>query len=392
MKRITLLLIALWMCASVQARTERRLYAVVCDVARADCPVVIDDLPLWAVSAEVVLDGQAVPCQLDRALGELVFLADLAAGTPKECRITLSSKPAAREWPARVHAQMWLKNPDKSLRAVDTAASTQNDMYHQLHHHGPAFESELAAYRIYFDDKQTVDTYGKKRPQLELAATNWYPTDEQLAAGFGHDNLRVSGSTGVGALKGWDGEKRKMTHISDYRRREARILARGPVRTVVEMAVEGWHYGGREIDMTSRYILYAGHGEMEVENRIEGDCSGLLFATGLMRIKENRVRRAADAVAEWGCDYPETDTVKWERESIGMAVAVPQEQVVSQYDDKSSYLVQLAPDARGHIDYTAGFVWRKSSWLDGRTDEACLDELLATLRTARHKARATRIR
>ena len=179
---------------------------------------------------------------------------------------------------------MWLKNPDKTLRAVDRASSEKNDMYHKLHHHGPAFESEYAAYRIYFDNKQTIDTYGKKRPQLELAETMWYPSDEQLSRGYGHDNLRVFGSVGVGSLKGWDAEKRKMVHIADFKRREARILANGPIRTVVEMQVEGWRYGGREISMTSRYILYAGHGDVQVENRIEGDFKGLVFTTGVMTV------------------------------------------------------------------------------------------------------------
>ena len=376
---------------AAEASTERRIYGVSCDIARPNCPVVVSDIPDWAVSAEVVVDGAVVPCQLDRSLGELVFLVDLGGGE-KRCRVTFSTEPAKREWPKRVHAQMWLKNPDKSLRLVDTAASTQNDMYHQLHHHGPAFESELAAYRIYFDDKQTVDTYGKKHRRLELERTNWYPTDEQMAEGFGYDNLRVSGSTGVGALKGWDAKKQKQIHISGYDRREARIIANGPLRTVVEMTVEGWNYCDRRIDMTSRYILYAGHGEIEVENRIDGDSRGLVFATGLMRISDNRVRRSADLVSEWGCDFPETDTLKWDRESVGLAVALPRGQIVSQTDDKSSYLVQLVPDDRGHIDYTAGLIWRRSEWYDSMTDDECLDDLEKMLREAMHKAVVRRIK
>ena len=35
----------------------------------------------------------------------------------------------------------------------------------------------------------------------------FYPTDEQLARGFVDDVLRVSGSCGVGSLKGWNGKK-----------------------------------------------------------------------------------------------------------------------------------------------------------------------------------------
>lgn len=143
--------------------------------------------------------------------------------------------------------------------------------------------------------------------------------------------------------------RRKMVHITDFKRREARILADGPIRTMVEMRVEGWRYGGREITMTSRYILYAGHGDVQVENRIEGDFRGLVFTTGVMKMAESEVCKNDNVIAAFGRDFPENDTVKWERESVGLAVAVPQRQIVSQTDDKTSYLFQLTPDARGRI-------------------------------------------
>lgn len=287
---------------------------------------------------------------------------------------------------------MWLKNPDKTLRAVGCASSEKNDMYHKLHHHGPAFESEYAAYRIYFDNKQTIDTYGKKRPQLELAETMWYPSDEQLSRGYGHDNLRVFGSVGVGTLKGWDAEERKMVHITDFKRREARILADGPIRTMVEMRVEGWRYGGREITMTSRYILYAGHGDVQVENRIEGDFRGLVFTTGVMKMAESEVCKNDNVIAAFGRDFPENDTVKWERESVGLAVAVPQRQIVSQTDDKTSYLFQLTPDARGRIDYAFEMIWRKSECLKDRSDTECVLGLMESVGAARTPVVVSRIR
>lgn len=391
MKRISLLLLLLGLATgNLAARTLKTRYRVTTDCERRDCPVVIRDVPEWAQSAAVHSDGETIPAQLDRALGELAFVADIAGS--RDFRIVYSSKSSARPFPARVHAQMWLKRPDKTLQAVDTVASTRDDMYHKLHHHGPAFESEYAAYRIYFDKKQTIDTYGKKHPRLELAETMWYPSDEQMAAGSGYDNLRVFGSVGVGTLKGWDAAKGKMIHITDFARREARILARGPVRTVVEMRVEGWRYGGREISMTSRYILYAGHGEVQVENRIEGGCPGLLFTTGVMKMARHRVVRGEDRVAAWGCDFPENDTLKWERESVGLAVALPAEQIVSRQDDRTSYLFQLAPDARGHIDYTFGMCWRHSEWFDGLSDEECLGRLTEAVVDARRPVRVERMR
>ena len=165
MKRILLLLLALGAVCSLNAKTRKCLYRVTVTGKRAECPVVIRDVPEWAQSAVVSLGGvHRIPSQLDRELGELVFVSGISGS--QNFQVLYSSDPDKRVFKKRVHAQMWLKNPDKTLRAVGCASSEKNDMYHKLHHHGPAFESEYAAYRIYFDNKQTIDTYGKKRPQL----------------------------------------------------------------------------------------------------------------------------------------------------------------------------------------------------------------------------------
>ncbi len=393
MKRIFLfVLIACSVCGIGQAaaKNSKRLYRVEVDGLRKDCPVVVRDVPAWAESAVVSQEGREVPSQLDKALGELAFVADVEGCG--EFRVVFSSEPAKRSYPARVHAQMWLKKADKSLQAADTLFSYKDDMYRRLHHHGPAFESEYAAYRVYFDKKQTIDTYGKKVPRLELAQSMWYSTPEQLADDFGHDNLRVFGSVGVGTLKGWDGTKGCMTHITDFKRREARILAKGPVRTVVEMRVEGWNYCGREIAMTSRYLLYAGHGEVQVENRFEGDVQGLLFTTGAMKMAEHRVKRTASTIGVFGRDFPENDTVKWERESVALTIAVPEERIVTRIDDQTSYLFQLTPDSRNRIDYTFEMLWRKSKWLDGKSDDECLDLSIANVVRESQPVRVTRVK
>lgn len=379
MKRILLLLLALGAVCGLSAKTLKCTYRVTVTGTRIECPVVVRDVPTWARSAVVTLDGShQIPSQLDGELGELAFVATISGH--RDFQVTYSSNPDKRVFKSRVHAQMWQKNPDKTLRAVDSLSSTKDDMYHKLHHHGPAFESEYAAYRIYFDKKQTIDTYGKKHPRLELAETMWYPSDEQLARGYGHDNLRVFGSVGVGALKGWDAAKRKMIHITDIKRREARIVVNGPIRTIVEMRVEGWRYGGREIAMTSRYILYAGHSDVQVENRIEGDFRGLVFTTGVMKMAENKVYKADNVIAAFGRDFPENDTLKWERERVGLAVAVPTKRIVSQIDDGTSYLYQLTPDSRGRIDYVFEMVWRKSDWLEGISDTECVTGLMESVR------------
>ena len=122
--------------------------------------------------------GKEIASQLDDLdqdgiADEIVFLSDFKGKEKKEFTITFSEKPfPTNRYAARVHAQMFKKEKDKSITPITEASSPTGTLYKNLHHHGPAFESELMAYRIYFDKKQTVDVYGKYHKQLELARSN----------------------------------------------------------------------------------------------------------------------------------------------------------------------------------------------------------------------------
>ena len=367
------------LCSCTQ--TENRTYRVTVEGERTDCPVVIADVPEWAQSVVVMSEGVEIPSQLDKCLSEAAFVADVAG--EKEFSVTFSEAVAEQTSPARVNAQMWWKTGDEQnpYEEKDTLFSFKDDMYRKLHHHGPAIESEWAAYRVYFDKKQTIDTYGKKQKQLELRESMWYSTNEQLEAGFGHDNLRVFGSIGVGVLKGWDPEN-GMPHITDFKRREARVLAKGPVRAIMEMEVEGWNYCGREISMTSRYTIYAGHSDVVVDNFFEGDVEGLTFVTGVMKMLDTKVVKEDRAVAQIGTDHPENDYNKWPKETVALAVALPEDvKILSAEDDKLSYLYQVTP-TNNRISYVMDMWWRKSSWLSELSDEELMTGALASVKKA----------
>lgn len=391
MKRLTFFAAALFALALTSCgKREVAHYRVMVDALRENCPVVIDEVPEWANGVRVWHNGEEIPSQLDKALGEAAFVADVAVTA--DFKVVFTEKPNTTQYESRVNAQMWWKNEDGTLKECDTLFSYKDDMYRKLHHHGPAIESEKAAYRVYFDKKQTIDTYGKKKEQLELRRSMWYTTDEQLAAGFGHDNLRVFGSIGVGVLKGWDPEK-GMIHITDFKRREARVMAKGPVRAIMEMEVEGWNYCGRELNMISRYIIYAGHSNVQVENRITGDFEGLTFVTGVMKMADTFVRRNERTVAQIGVDHPENDYNKWPKECVALAVSLPEEvKILSAEDDKLSYLYQVTPDENGHIDYVFDMAWRKSSWFDEYTDIDMINALFESTQKAAGPIRIQRIK
>jgi len=296
----------------------------------------------------VYVDGKQISSQLDDlnkdgVPDELVFLLDLKANQTRPVIIKTIPASQRKNFPAEVYADMISKTTDGKQKFVKEMSSLKNDMYKKMHHHGVAFESALIAYRIYFDNKSTIDVYAKKKQQLELSKTEWYPTDEQAAAGYGDDVLRVFNSVGVGSVKGWDGTK--ATHIDQFDKRTQRIVAVGNLRSVVESDVEGWQYEGKKINMTVRYILYARHRDAIAEVRASEDIANL--ATGVQTIAGGPTMTSQKGlVGSWGTDYPVTDTIKYEKQTCGLGVYVPKAIVKQQVTEGLNNLI-LMPYHKG---------------------------------------------
>lgn len=321
-------------------------------VAVGNAPVIVSaatfpDFTFSDANYCIKVNGKKTAYQADDLNGdgkpdELVFLVDLAAGA--RAKVSLSRtrrKPVAAE--PQVVASLIRKSDTGEWQHVKEATSTRNDMYNRMHHHGVAFESDKMAYRIYFDNKSTIDVYGKKEYRLELRDTWWYPTGEQLAEGYGDDILLVSGWVGVGSLKGWNG---RMQHIDKFGRRTQRILAGGPLRTVVESEVEDWEYEGTKSKVTVRYILYAGHRDVIAE--VRSDHSLKAVATGVQQIGGGELISSPTLVGSWGSWYPQPDTVKYAKETVGLGLYMPAKMGGQQHTDGVNNLI-LAPVKSGEV-------------------------------------------
>lgn len=339
--------------------------------ARMDEPVVLSlkDYPVpFDVRSAVVKDGEKViASQLDDLdqdgkYDELVFVADLEASSSRMHEIELSSESTKNTYPSRVYAEMLLRGNEGKHQPVTSLTTPGNsDVYNLLHHHGPAFESELVAYRIYFDKKQTVDIYGKFNKGLEIEESQFYPTDEQLARGFGDDVLRVSGSAGLGTLKGWDGTK--AVHIDAVGTRTESILATGPVRSVVDVTVKDWDYQGSLLTMKIRYLLYAGHRDCEVQVCFDKPLGKETFAVGIQNIKESvAFSDKKGLIACWGTDWPVNDTIKYAKETVGLALTLPEDIVVKQINDKQNYLYTIQATGKSGFSYHVSFTSMKETF------------------------------
>jgi len=335
----------------------------------ANVPIVLylDDYPEFTADDRsrliIRLNGKEVSSQLDdlNADGvpdQLAFLVDtIAAG--QRLHYQLLCRKHHRAFAKEVHAEMYRKSKEPQEGYVYHEAEGKQfyiapvteatffpgeDSYHSMHHHGVAFESSLMAYRIYFDKKQTIDVYAKKTPQLELDACKWYPTDEQLADGFGDDILRVSGYIGVGTYKPYNGEK--MIHFDNVLSRTERIVSQGNIRTICQIEDHGWVLPtGDTVDVVTRYTLYARHRDVMVEVFCSAPVEWM--CTGVQKVgAPNYFSDASNGAiaASWGTAFPVNDSIKYGRETVGLAVYVPQEYHRSSVEDKNNNLILLQPN------------------------------------------------
>ena len=333
------------------------------NIARADVPIIINLAPYGEVhSALVTLNGQEIPSQLDDldkddTFDELCFLANLDKKEKQQYTVTLMDEGNPRLYPARVFAEMVLSNTkDKKLKKNQqnnyiesiTARGDAAYTYNIQHHHGVDFESELNGIRIYFDARQTLDLYGKFKKQLELKDTQFYTDDDQKKKGYGDDVLWVGQTFGLGAFRGWDGQQ--PTLVEPVATRTQRIISYGPLRTIVEVIDKGWKADAQKtpINMTLRYTQYAGHRDTDVDVLFNKDVSDYRFSTGIINVKESEEFSNKKGLrACWGTDYPSTDTVKWNRETVGLAVLVPQQNIVSEEPaNKDNYAYVLKVNGR----------------------------------------------
>lgn len=372
---ICLALLAGGLSASAQGQ-EKEIEVIVenpWNAEKIDEPVVIDLSSLGAgftVKSATVFDGtNEIPSQLDDMNGdtradELAFVINLPASGKKTLNVILSSLKSDKTYPARVYAEMLFRTSKKNKYAKGYAiyADGASDTYNVQHHHGAAFESELVAYRIYFNEKQTTDLYGKFHKGLELEESQFYPTGEQLKRGFGDDAIKVNSSCGAGTLRGWDGTQ--STLIKPVAVRGQRILASGPVRTIVDAEVKGWQYQNKELNMINRYTLYAGHRDAQVDVLFDAPLDKEVFCTGVQNITghADMFSDHNGLVASWGTDWPVNDTVKYKKETVGLATYIPKKYVVKETSDKENFLYTISAPGKSSFRYYTSFTSCKETF------------------------------
>lgn len=349
------------------------------DSAVDGVPVVVPLTGLDSIRGAVVTDidnpDAVIPWQLDDLDGdgvydELAFAVGLAPNQVRNISVRLTQEESARQFEPTSRA--YIKLRDDKMRHPEVTAvtypgnSVNAHIYDTLYGHGACVESLTGAWRVYIDNRQSIDLYGKPAPKLELDSTGFYTTRAQfLEQGYGRDILWAGRSVAAGSFRGLtDGEPQT---IDTVRTRSQRVLASGPVRAIVEVEDKGWTINGKEVDMVQRYTQYGVNPWFTVDVSLDGPGADQTFCTGVLKIGEpagsdknapNEERAGfideRGFAASWGENIPDKADLDL-TETLGIAIRVNPANVAATREDDINYIVELKPDADGRISYDVNF-------------------------------------
>ena len=289
------------------------------------------------------LPSQADDLDGDRKSDEIAFQIELK---PKQTRVvTIAFGDAAAiqrlrsNYPKRTHAAFNLK------------------------YEGMGWESEATAWRLYFDQRNAIDLFGKRRPGLYLEMFGAPDYDYHEESPYGRDIYKIGDALGIGAVGALvDG---KAVRVSDVKERSWRVVSSGPVRSIVLLNYKGWKVGGREVNLTSRITQWAGKRGFEHRIFAEG-ADGLTLVTGLVRkpgLEEQTSTPTTDIPtlwrATWGHQVLKTGATATESlpdQNLGLAIIAPGSGSKALPNDSLNWLVQ--PELKGG----AGTWYVLASW------------------------------
>ncbi|HET9400558.1 MAG TPA: DUF4861 family protein [Candidatus Acidoferrales bacterium] len=217
---------------------------------------------------------------------------------------------------------------------------------------GVGWESERNAFRVYFDKRNGIDIYGKRRPsmQLEMFASPEYDYHDESPEG--RDVYRVGNAIGVGSIAAiLNG---KIERVADVKDRQWRIVSAGPVRSIVDLTYTGWNLGGQQLNLKSRITIWAGEYGFTHSISVEGQVPGALI-TGvplkshapLTRLETSKTA-GLSGIATWGEQVVNPGSAEQDfvpGSNIGLAIILPSAEIADVSDDDLNHLVKLNLDA-----------------------------------------------
>lgn len=236
---------------------------------------------------------------------------------------------------------------------------------------GPGWESDKVAYRLYLDERNVPDIYGKRLPGRVLDRIGQGKDDYHAMADWGQDIFQVNqslGMGGIGVMRGGKATQLGPSKISAHVANDARSAA-------VMVDNRGFQGEGGLADLSTIYRIEPGSRVTHVEARVTGKApemaAGLTRHPGVTRIPTPG-KGAWRYIATWGVQSLAKD-------ELGIALFYPADEVAGTGEDDQSLFVRFCDSRFVHYAFAAAWVQEPGAPKDAAAFRKWLDATAAEL-------------
>lgn len=235
-----------------------------------------------------------------------------------------------------------------------------------IRYEGPGWESDQVGYRLYLDQRNAVDVFGKRvtEPVLQNVGLDGFDSYHELQP-WGMDVLKVAKSLGVGSISTLTDKGAQRVEVTDSV--TCGITENGDVYSSFLTRYFGWNTGTTTVDLDSRISIHAGtrltHNRITVTGDIDNISTGLIKdeKTNPKRFVQKGDASAYGYLATYGAQSLNNG------DNLGIVVFFHPDQLSEITEDPFSHIAKLKP-AAGQIDYYYAGVWELEP--NGIKDEA----------------------
>jgi hypothetical protein len=258
--------------------------------------VVIPRSDLYLDETEYILinrEGENIPIQFDDLnqdgiWDEAVFLYNFAPNESIGLNFTKVREEEVPDYPAKANVYLGYSaernNRFQSVtvneRPKDHEAQSTPYLYQ---YEGPAWESELVGFRIYFDSRNGKDIFGKTKAQLYVDSIG-LGEDYHSMQDWGMDILKVGPSLGAGSLALLKNDS--LYRLTGTRDQKFEIISDGPLRGMFRLTYNGWNIEGKEYNLEETISIWAGKRWYESQVRLTGEAESDTLVTGIVDLHD----------------------------------------------------------------------------------------------------------
>lgn len=242
--------------------------------------------------------GMPVPCQADDVDGdgnwdELFALTDLGPGETKTLTLTFKDPEEYPAFETRTNIRLGANQSGyPELQSAERLEGVSYDNHalteeaYQME--GPAWENDLVGFRNYLDQRNGMDIFGKRTPEMVLDSVGIAGRQSYHEPDWwGMDILKVNTSLGAGSIACMYEDS--LYRVGDNGSGVYRLVFEGPLRSRMSLEYTDWKAGGLSLTVEHQIDIVGGTRCYESMVTFPGTREGLDLVPGIVNMHSDEL-------------------------------------------------------------------------------------------------------